>query len=525
MNKTQKKWLLWFMGFAVVITLLPYLYGFWIQSDENRFSGFFIGVEDQNSYIAKMRRGYEGDWLFRTPYTTYPQNGSVTYFPYLLLGKLAGGVELFGQFLFFYQMFRIGSVCFYIFAIYKFISPFFEKNHSKKIALLLSVFGGGLGWLTFFGVNSLWQGRLPLDFYSPEAFSFIAVLTLPHNLFARAFLFLGLDCWMNQRTMKFGRVSINYMVQCAGISIFLFLFQPIALVIFFLAIGFYTVVRMIFALRAHESQISIVLPVVKLVGLVTPIIAYNVYLLFFDPFVAVWGKQNILTTAPLTDYLLAFGIFFVLALFGIKESQPFKNPVYAFFIVWIICGIGLIYLPISIQRRFIEGVWIVLVILAVKGMERIQEKRWGKMINTLILVVSCLSSFFLVLGSILQIGQKSEPIFVSKDNLQVYAYLNDTFQEGDVVFADHKMSNQIPVWTNLRTLVGLGPESIGEQDILQRYQNTLDGVISTGEWMESLRQENVKAYIIENQYKQLFSECSILFQNDRYSVCSLTYEE
>ena len=55
--------------------------GFWLQGSDWRFTGFFIGVEDGNSYIAKMLSGTAGNWIFRTPYTAYPQNGFLAFLP------------------------------------------------------------------------------------------------------------------------------------------------------------------------------------------------------------------------------------------------------------------------------------------------------------------------------------------------------------------------------------------------------------------------------------------------------------
>ena len=36
------------------LTSLPYLIGYFRQGTDWRFTGFFLGVEDGNSYIAKM---------------------------------------------------------------------------------------------------------------------------------------------------------------------------------------------------------------------------------------------------------------------------------------------------------------------------------------------------------------------------------------------------------------------------------------------------------------------------------------
>ena len=76
-TRQERRWVFNFAIVVLIITSLPYVLGYWAQNDEWVFSGFVFGVEDGNSYIAKMLNGAAGDWLFRTPYTAYPQQGMV----------------------------------------------------------------------------------------------------------------------------------------------------------------------------------------------------------------------------------------------------------------------------------------------------------------------------------------------------------------------------------------------------------------------------------------------------------------
>ncbi|MCH7480411.1 MAG: hypothetical protein IIC79_03345, partial [Chloroflexi bacterium] len=88
------RWVIAFASVVMLITGLPYVIAIGAQGSEWVFSGFLFGIEDGNSYIAKMLDGYHGDWLFRTPYSTAPQDGAVVFLPYLLLGKLASTSNL-----------------------------------------------------------------------------------------------------------------------------------------------------------------------------------------------------------------------------------------------------------------------------------------------------------------------------------------------------------------------------------------------------------------------------------------------
>ena len=55
-----------------------------------QFGGAVYNVEDVHSYLADMRQGWRGEWLFHNPYTPEDHPGSLIYLHYLLLGKVAG---------------------------------------------------------------------------------------------------------------------------------------------------------------------------------------------------------------------------------------------------------------------------------------------------------------------------------------------------------------------------------------------------------------------------------------------------
>ena len=51
------------MGLVLaVVTAVPYLYGYFVQPQGHVFIGFFYLGDDANTYLAKMRQGWEGSW-------------------------------------------------------------------------------------------------------------------------------------------------------------------------------------------------------------------------------------------------------------------------------------------------------------------------------------------------------------------------------------------------------------------------------------------------------------------------------
>jgi hypothetical protein len=533
-NSQDRRWYFWLAVVIVVLTTLPYLVGFSKQTDSLRFSGSFIGVEDQNSYIAKMRSGYDGEWLFRTPYTAILQNGILTYFPYILIGKLAGGKELYGQFQFLFQILRIGSIFLYVFSLMKFFSRFIHKRLPLRAAVLLCIFGGGLGWLYFVGLHGLWQNRLPLEFYSPDAFSFLSILILPHIIFARSFMLLSLDAWIFKQSLHVGKLEIRYPFLCALFGYFVYLFQPINFSILLLINFFFILYNLLKSLRPKDGiklgqwvsdQRIILLNVFILFLLYLPLVGYNFYIMFFDPFVRTWSQQNILTSPPITDYLLAYLVWIAIGLVGFPKKSDLRNHSYLFWGLWIIAGFGMVYLPITIQRRYIEGIWVVIILLAIKGIERIGDLEKHRNLLRGGLILGSLSSLILLIGCFIQVSTAKSPVYVEKDRITLFQYLDSQFTTDDIVFASHELSNQIPAWTHVNTIVGHGPESIGERAILDEYQKTMDGQYPADKFIEFLAQKKVSAFIVDQQTIEKFPECLEIYKNDSYIVCQVGQNE
>lgn len=80
----DRVWLSIFITAIIILTTLPYLVAFANQGNSWQFTGFLFGVEDGNSYLAKMQRGGAGEWLFRLAYSARPGQGSLAFFPFLL---------------------------------------------------------------------------------------------------------------------------------------------------------------------------------------------------------------------------------------------------------------------------------------------------------------------------------------------------------------------------------------------------------------------------------------------------------
>lgn len=222
-NTSHRKWVLGFTLFLIFLTSLPTILAELSAGEDWVFTGFLFGVQDGNSYIAKMLRGFAGDWLFTTPYTAYPQSGIFAFFPYYLLGKLAAPPGLHDQLIAIFHWLRVGGIIFLVWSLDRFLRFFLGDDEGLiRWGLMLATLGGGLGWLYLAGAERLWGGDLPLELYSPESFGFLMLMGLPHLLFARGFLLISI-----QSILTTNKPSVQQGVK-AGIGLMLVgLFQPL----------------------------------------------------------------------------------------------------------------------------------------------------------------------------------------------------------------------------------------------------------------------------------------------------------
>ncbi len=478
-SRMEWRWVWIYAVLVMLVTTIPYLAGYASQTEAWRFTGFVFGVEDGNSYIAKMLSGEAGNWLFRTPYTAEPQRGVLAFLPYLLLGKLASPPGLHEQLVALFHLFRILAGVLEILATYQFLAFFIERMGLRRAGLVLATLGGGLGWLLLlFGKDTLF-GSLPLDFYSPETFGFLALYGLPHLALARAGLLWGLQTYLKAmqqparpRFSDFGRLNLFWSLVALA--------QPLTGVILGFVLGLHWVTLAIRLMWQKSRKASIewwrlgrstgliaaggILPV--------PFLIYNAVAFNLDPFLKRWTAQNIITSPHPVHYLLAYGVAIPFAIVGARKligERPWDGWLLP---AWALAIPFLAYAPFNLQRRLPEAVWVALVILAVKSFEGESERisrrlAWG---TRLLMAFSLPSAVFLLVGGVFTAIRPAMPVFRPADEVRVFEQLAANAHPGEIVLASYDTGNALPAWAPVRVVVGHGPESVGLAELLPKVQ-------------------------------------------------------
>jgi hypothetical protein len=470
---------LWVVVFAIIVmalTCVPYLIGAMRSGGDWRFSGFVIGVEDGNSYLAKMQLGAHGRWLFQLSYATEDHAPSFLFPFYILLGKVIGLVAGYDDPLRLHTALILGYHAVRLFwgfalllASYQFLAELLPHIRQRRMALILVALGGGLGWLLL----ALHAPGQPLEFYSPEAFTFLDLFALPHLSASRVFFLAGLCCYL--WAVRGGWAWLFP----AGAAWFLMtIIQPLYMLVIFAILAAHIFILTLVAFRQRESELTRgvdsggvavralwVAWAAASVGL--PIVAYTFLLFSIEPTYQIWSQQNTILSPEPWHYVSAWGVLAVASLFGLRSLYRRNVVAWALVVGWLLSLPVLLYLPYNLQRRLAEGAYLPLAALAVTGLSvgltRIFRLRLGKRVRRLApaaLVAICLpTTILLYVSSLIAVSNLAEPIYQTKDQAAAYVFLARSLPPRSVVLSSFEFGNAVPAYGDLIAFMGHGPET------------------------------------------------------------------
>ena len=438
---------------ALLWANLPYLLGYINSTPQHRFGGFFLYEQDGYSYLAKMRQGAQGAWLFHLPYSseeTY-RYGSAVYLFYLVLGK----VPL--DFTFLYHAARlIGSVGL-LWLLYRFLKRFIADQRGLMVSWWLVLFSGGWGLLASYLID---QKYVPYELIAPDATIFSILYGPPHIIVGCALLLVWiaytLDSIQADRTRLPQRLIIANVL--GGLTaIVREAYAPAFAGIF----GAYLIARwwQRRALPWHEAII------VALSSIAAG--AYGLYLVWAfraNPGLAAWSAQNSFTSPNPIDFLLGFAPLLLLAAIGLqraignRRSAVNLQPSSAFLYAWLIVGPLMAYLPIEISRRLIIGWQIPLCIFAAIGLQRLFEKR--RVLGGLAAALVLPTTVSIILGGALRVSVPQPPLYITDDQQAALDWLHAHTTTQDVVLSDWRFGNLVPVFADAHVFVGHPIETI-----------------------------------------------------------------
>ena len=479
------RWVLLWSILIVGLTCLPYLYACLVTPDDMRFTGLLSNPMDGNSYLAKMRQGAQGNWLFHLPYTPEEHDGAFIFTYYLFLGRLSALLGL--PLILTYHLARVVNSFILLFVAYSFLSLFSLDGRSRRAAFLLIGLSSGLGWLAVpFSVFAP-------DLWVPEAITFYSIFANPHFPLAMALMLLTFafvlvplkfiapagpqsggfwrGLWSTPSKIKFlwcqvgnecGQPSVGKEAILAGLSsLLLAVVQPFCAVTVYSVLGGYFILRLLKERRLPWPEILRGM----VAGVVTaPIVVYDYYVYATNPALRAWSEQNITLSPPLWKYIIAYGFVLALAVGGAVLAIRRRSKADLLLLAWVIVNGLLLYVPFSLQRRLVTGLHVSLCVLAAMALSRYILPRFSPARRTLILgaliVLTMPSNLFVLMASMAGAAQQDSRLYLYRDEAEAMTWLEENTQPTDIVLASPEMGLFIPAWAGNRVLYGHSFETI-----------------------------------------------------------------
>jgi hypothetical protein len=456
-----------FAALVMLFTTIPYLIAWGTAGSGTRFGGFLFSVEDGYSYLAKMRLGARGDWLFTLRHTTEPHDGALMFLPYVLLGRLTGMVvpaddpALPDALAIAYHTARVLFGMLLIGVSYRFAAEFLPGRRARWLALILITLGGGLGWLLLIVGAQHWLNWLPLDFYLPEGYSFLILYSLPHLALARSALLGGflllsrtLDA-SSDRRWRYG-LAAGLCWAVMGLAV------PFYIPVIYAVLGAWGLAAW---LRDRRFPWLLFRQAVIAAAVPLPVLLYTGIVFLTSDVFAQWSAQNRLPSPHPLHYVFGYIVLALPALASFRwvwrrDKRP-GSARYLLLIGWLTIVPILVYLPINVQRRLSEAVIVPLSILAVVGLRlAFKSHRMRRIAVAAVLCLALPTSIVLWFGGIGAALTHRAPIDWPDGMIDGLARLNAAVPRDARLLTTREIGSYAPVQTDLVSYVGHGPETL-----------------------------------------------------------------
>ncbi|MCX8061428.1 MAG: hypothetical protein N3D16_02470 [Anaerolineales bacterium] len=451
MDQKHNRFLLFILLLLIFLTQFPYEYADWHSNQFLMFGGFLFNPLDGNTYLSKMRQGWEGKWLFELTYSPEKNQPAFLFVFYLFLGHTSKILHL--DLLTTYHLARLLACLVLLLAVKNFFQWLFDDRKIIEFAIFWTMFGAGLGWLV------VPFGGFPPDFWIAEGYVFLSAFANPHFPFAMAIMVWTLT--LSQKELERPRnlwIALFSGVALANLS-------PFAWIITSIVLGSYFLLSYPRADALSQRMIFLKLMVFGLGGI--PFLAYQFWITRHDLVLFEWNRQNVTPSPNLGELFIGYLPLAVWAIWGMVRGHRLNDTRYSIPTIWVIVSLILVYLPSPLQRRFLIGLYIPLVALAMFAFQGIEKSRKVQSKSNpfalwlrLSLALSLVSNLVILLVTFQAIRQRDSTIFLYREEVEAFRWLEGHLPKDSVVLAAPASGSFIPAWTGLRVVYGHPFESI-----------------------------------------------------------------
>jgi hypothetical protein len=404
-----------------------------------------------------------------------------------------------------------------LFAINQLCLKVFQEKPLAWTAFLLSVLGGGAGWLQLLFNSAMLKSISPIDFWLIDAYVFFSISIFPAFSFTLALMAGALNLYLDY--LKTGKwqtiVFISLLAVASQIT------NPIAFAVVDVSLAGAT-----FILWWKNKKIELrhfyALSLIALAQI--PLLGYNFIILQHDPVWSLFTIQNQTLSPPPIYYIWGFAPFWIFAIYGIILAFREQHLAMGTMALWVISGFVLAYFPFFIQRRFLFGITIPLGILAIYGLSRFIKFISIKLPDLLkrehliyfaYISLASISFIYFILGMSLFMQTHPEGKFYPRDLENAIVWLDKNASPNDFLLADITTSQLAAQRTDLRVYVGHEIETLNFENKKSGMEAYFEGN-SPENWLKQTKAQWVIYGPYEKKISNSFtpeSEMELVYEN------------
>ena len=486
MPKSWKSAAGWILA-ALTLSLIPTILAYSAAPSGTVFSGFLLNPLDGFSYLAKMKQGADGSWLFSLPYAAEPGPGTFLFVYHLLLGNLSRWTGISTIVVF--HAVRVIAAAFMFILVYGLFQATLTDRGARRLALLLTLFGSGLGWLTapLFNLQSS-------DLVIPESIPFLIAYGNAHFPLAAAALLGGILVILLLQDRPGLRLALALL--CGTIIGAVLPFSALSLLAASF-VWFFWEANLHFRKNGSSGlkqwALPNLTPIMGLVAGAAPWLLYDFWVSRNHPVISAWNLQNQTVSPPVQNYILGYGLVLILAVVGIWRTKPAQTKEGRLLLSWLVTGVILLYIPVPFQRRLSLGIFFPMAALAGLGWHSLTSNITRSRLLTAMLILLILPSNLLVVSAgLLGVTQGRSAVVHYEDELSAYKWAAENLLQGSLILAAPETGNRIPAFAPLRVLYGHPFETPNAEVQKQKVEELFNtgGIASSG--MQTLLEEGVE---------------------------------
>lgn len=457
---------------VLVMVTLPYIIAASTGGSESVFGGFLLNPQDGNSYLAKMYQGWSGAWQFTLPFTADPGQGSYLFLFYLFLGHLARWTGL--SLLVVFHLARVIAGIFLVLALAYFFPRVMPESRNAGFAFALAVFGSGLGWLV------VTLGDFTSDFWVAEAYPFLSFYANPHFPLAMA-----ISLWLLASPGEAFTWLRAALIVIAGLLLGILL--PFAVVIVGLVLVALTVWNWQLGRGIEWHK-----PVFLALGSAAPLI-YALLATRMSPQLSAWNHQNVTPAPALWDLIVSLSPVLLLAVPGAVFAAQRKENGPRMLVCWAVVGLILLYLPWSLQRRFMFALYVPMAGLAVLGISSLAKSSPTRfrMLASALFLLALPTNLVVMLAGLGAARSQDANVYISRGEMNAFSWLAQETPQDAVVLCSPETGALIPAHTGRRVVYGHPFETVNALDTRAQVLRFVGGQMTSEQASEFLADQHV----------------------------------